>query len=174
MAPVVRPDQKVQKLDKPPPPKELVAPKELPKDAAPEADPSRDKGVAVYGEPGKGDPAGLEGGVAKGGRLGGIAGGVVDLPAGAKSPARVGGPLPQYPRQAKAAELEGTVVLRIIVLADGSVSKVDVVSGEEPFVGAAVRAVKAWRYRPAMMEGQPIAVFHTVRIPFTLDDEDEG
>ena len=176
LAPVVRPDQKIRKLDKPPPPKELVAPKEMPKQAAPEADPSQDKGVAVYGDPipGKGDPAGLEGGVAKGGRLGGIAGGAVDLPAGAQPPVRSGGPLPLYPRQAKVAELEGTVVLKIIVLVDGSVSKVEVVSGTEPFIAAAVRAVKEWRYRPARQDGQPIAVFHTVRIPFTLADEDEG
>ena len=47
MAPVVRPDQKVRKLDKPPPPKEMVAPKAMPQDAPREADPSKDKGVAV-------------------------------------------------------------------------------------------------------------------------------
>ena len=108
----------------------------------------------------------------KGGRLGGIAGGVVDLPAGADPPAKIGGEPPQYPRQAKAAELEGVVVLKIIVLADGSVSKVEVVDGEEPFVSAAVRAVKEWHYRPARQDGQAIAVYHTVRIPFTLENED--
>src|SRR5262245_38888025 len=62
-APVVRPDQKIRKLDKPPPPKELVAPKDMPQNVPQEADPSQDKGIAVYGE-GKGDPAGLEGGTA--------------------------------------------------------------------------------------------------------------
>jgi len=171
MAPVVRPDQKIRKLDKPPPPKELVAPKEVPKQAPAEADAREDKGVAVYGEPGTGDPAGLEGGVAKGGRLGGIAGGVVDLPPGANPPVKTSGDVPQYPRQAKAAELEGVVVLKIIVLADGSVSKVEVVEGEEPFVSAAVRAVKEWHYRAAQHDGQAIAVYHTVRIPFKLQNE---
>jgi protein TonB len=65
-APVIPKDMKVRKLDKPPPAKELVAPKEMPLEAPKEADPSQDKGIAVYGEPGKGDPAGLEGGSADG------------------------------------------------------------------------------------------------------------
>jgi protein TonB len=75
-APVIPKDMKVVKLDKPPPPKELVAPKEMPKEAPTEADPSQDKGIAVYGEPGAGDPAGLEGGMdggAAGGSVGAIA-----------------------------------------------------------------------------------------------------
>src|SRR5690349_17183046 len=47
-APVIPKNMKVVKLDKPPPPKELVAPKEMPLQAPKEADPSQDKGVAVY------------------------------------------------------------------------------------------------------------------------------
>src|SRR5262245_42234028 len=42
-APVIPKDMKVRKLDKPPPPKELVAPKEMPQEAPKEADPSQDK-----------------------------------------------------------------------------------------------------------------------------------
>ena len=79
-APVVRPDQKIRRLEKPPPPKEMVAPKEMPKQAPAEADPSQDKGVAVYGEGGKGDAAGLEGGVTQGGTVGGMVGGAIALP----------------------------------------------------------------------------------------------
>src|SRR5215470_2438139 len=85
-APVVRPDQKIRRLDKPPPPKEMVAPKEMPNAKPEEADPSEDKGIAVYGEGGKGDPAGLEGGVAKGGVAGGVVGGAIALPEDATPP----------------------------------------------------------------------------------------
>src|SRR5579875_2967295 len=58
--------ERVMKMpEQPPPPKEMVAPKEMPRQAPAEADPSQDKGVAVYGEGGTGDAAGLEGGVAQ-------------------------------------------------------------------------------------------------------------
>src|SRR5579875_2699491 len=85
-APVVRPDQKIRRLEKPPPPKEMVAPKEMPRQAPAEADPSQDKGVAVYGEGGTGDAAGLEGGVAQGGVVGGMVGGAIALPEDAEAP----------------------------------------------------------------------------------------
>src|SRR4029079_15236981 len=73
-----------RKLDAPPPPKVLEAPREMPLDAPAEADPSLDAGVAVYGEPGDGDPAGLEGGFgdANGGKVGLFEG----LPKGAVAP----------------------------------------------------------------------------------------
>jgi len=70
-APVIPKDMKVRKLDAPPPPKELVEPKQMPEAAPKEADPSQDKGIALYGDAGQGDPAGLEGGM-----VGGVAGGL--------------------------------------------------------------------------------------------------
>lgn len=168
-APIVRPDQKVRRLEKPPPVKEFRAPREIPAEVPKEADPSEDKGVAVYGEPGTGDAAGLEGGVAHGGVAGGTVGGVVELPAGAQPPRLLAGAaVPPYPPAARAARKTGTVVLKAIVYADGTVGDVRVVSGEEPFVSAAMAAVKSWRYEPARLNGQPIAVYREIRIPFTL------
>jgi protein TonB len=164
-APVVRPDQKIRKLDKPPPPKEMIAPKEMPQEAAPEADPSLDKGVAVYGE-GKGDPAGLEGGTA-----GGVAGGsgAIALPEDANPPMpSESNRVPPYPQEARAAGRTGTVVLKIVIRADGAVIDVQVMRGEEPFVSAAVAAVKTWKYEPARYKGQPITVYRIIQIPFKL------
>lgn len=169
MAPVVRPEQKVRKLDKPPPPKELVAPKEMPKEAAPEADPSQDKGIAVYGEPGTGDPAGLEGGVAQGGTLGGQVGGAIALPEDATPPMPASSnAIPAYPQEARANGKTGTVVLKIVILADGTVADVQVMRGEEPFVSSALRSVKTWKYQPARYKGQPITVYRIIQIPFKL------
>ena len=135
-APIIRPDQKIRRLDKPPPRKELVAPKEMPLEAPKEADPSLDKGIAVYGDGNNGDVAGLEGG-----DTGGIAGGMVgggggipedaDPPVPARQNAR-----PPYPQQALAAKQTGMVVLKVLILADGSVTDVQVLKGEEPFVSA--------------------------------------
>jgi len=166
-APVVRPDQKIRRLDKPPPPKELVAPKDMPQDKPAEADPSQDKGIAVYGDPGDGDPAGLEGGSA-----GGVAGGhvgAIALPEDADPPApdEANG-IPPYPQEARAEGKTGTVILKVIIRADGSVADVQVMRGDEPFVSAAVKTVKTWKYRPAIYNGKPITVYRIIQIPFKL------
>jgi protein TonB len=168
-APVVRPDQKIRHLDKPPPPKEMVAPKAMPENAPREADPSEDKGVAVYGEDGKGDPAGLEGGVTQGGVVGGQVGGAIALPedAIAPMPAKTNA-IPPYPQEARDAGRTGMVILKLIVLADGSVGNVQVLRGEEPFVSAALSTVKQWKYEPARYKGQAITVYRIVQIPFKL------
>lgn len=168
-APIVRPDMKVRKLDKPPPKKEMVAPKEMPQSAPREADPSEDKGVAVYGEGGNGDPAGLEGGVAQGGVVGGTVGGAIALPEDAVPPKPLdSNPVPPYPQEARAAGKTGMVILKVVILADGSVGDVTVMRGEEPFVAAAVATVKKWKYEPARAQGQPITVYRVIQIPFKL------
>jgi protein TonB len=168
-APIVRPEQKVQRLEQPPPVKEFRAPREMPTDVPKEADPREDKGIAVYGEPGRGDPAGLEGGVARGGVAGGTVGGVVELPDGAQPPRLLpGATVPPYPPAARADRKSGTVVLKAIVYADGTIGDVRVLEGEEPFVSAALTAVRSWRYEPARLNGQPIAVYREIRIPFKL------
>ncbi len=168
-APVVRPDQKIRKLEAPPKPKEMVAPKEMPKEAPREADPSQDKGVAVYGEPGNGDPAGLEGGVT-GGVVGGQVGGAIALPEDGIPPIpSKANAIPPYPQEARAAGKIGTVILKVVVLADGTVANVQVMRGEEPFVSAAVETVKRWKYEPARYKGQPITVYRIIQIPFKLN-----
>jgi protein TonB len=168
-APVIRPDQKIRKLDVPPKPKEMVAPKEMPKEAPREADPSEDKGIAVYGDPGKGDPAGLEGGQ-QGGVVGGQVGGAIALPEDGIPPlpskANV---IPPYPQEARAAARTGMVILKVVILADGTIADVQVMRGEEPFVSAAVQTVKKWKYEPARYKGQPITVYRIIQIPFKLN-----
>lgn len=166
-APVIPKGMKVVKLEKPPPARQLVAPKEMPKEPAPEADPGQDKGIAVYGEPGEGDPAGLAGGMA-GGVAGGSAGAIA-LPENADPPEPVEGNVPpEYPQIARAEGKTGEVILKVVVLASGKVGDVEVMRGEEPFASAAVKAVKTWTYRPARFNGQPITVYRIVRIPFKL------
>lgn len=166
-APVIPKNMKVRKLDKPPPPKDLSAPKEMPLAVPKEADPSMDKGIAVYGEPGTGDPAGLEGG-AQGGVAGGHIG-AVSLPEDADPPmALAGNAAPSYPDTARDEGKTGVVTLKIIVDTEGKVIDAQLMRGEEPFASTAIAAVKKWRYRPATYQGQPITVYHVVKIPFKL------
>jgi len=171
-APVIRPDQKIRHLDKPPPPKKFEAPKDMPKEIPKEVDASLDKGIAVYGDTTKGDNAGLEGGVnggVAGGQVGGVVGGAIALPEDAEPPAPMTtNQKPDYPQEAKAAGRESMVVLKIVVQVDGTVGKVDVVRGEEPFLSAAIQAVKAWTYEPAKYQGKPIAVYRIIQMPFRL------
>jgi protein TonB len=167
-APISPKDMKVRKLDAPPKRKELVAPKEMPKEKPKEADPSEDKGIAVYGDADKGDPAGLEGGQ-KGGMAGGQVGGAIALPEDADAPVPLASnEKPPYPADARSAGKQGTVILRVVILADGSVGKVDVMRGDEPFASAAADAVKKWHFQPARHQGQPITIYQMITIPFRL------
>jgi protein TonB len=167
-APVIPKGLKVHKLDAPPPPKELVAPKDMPLDKPKEADPSQDKGVAVYGDTkGPGDAAGLEGGM-EGGVAGGHVG-AIELPEDADPPMpnKANVP-PPYPELARASGKTDTVILKVVILASGKVGDVQVMRGEDPFASAAVEAVKKWQYEPAKFKGQPITVYRIIKIPFKL------
>ncbi|HVM97556.1 MAG TPA: TonB family protein [Candidatus Acidoferrales bacterium] len=166
-APVIPKNMKIRKLDAPPPPKELVAPKEMPKEAPKEADPSQDKGVAVFGEPGEGDPGGVEGGSA-GGRVGGQVNAIA-LPEDADPPTPdSSNKPPEYPQEARATGKTGMVILKVIIRADGSVADVQLMRGDEPFASAAIAAVKKWKYAPARFKGQAITVYRIIQIPFKL------
>lgn len=60
----------------------------------------------------------------------------------------------EYPA---AATGEGTVVLIVLVDADGSVGDVKAASGDEPFVTAAINAARTWKFDPATRDGAPVA-----------------
>jgi TonB family protein len=78
-------------------------------------------------------------------------------------------PIPPYPQEARVAGKTGMVVLKVVILADGTVADVKVMRGDEPFVSAAVQTVKKWKYEPARYKGQPITVYRIIQIPFKLN-----
>jgi periplasmic protein TonB len=93
----------------------------------------------------------------------------LELPEDAIAPVpETGNPRPTYPDAARRQGREGVVVLRVVIDADGAVGDVEVLAGEEPFVAAALAAVKRWRYRPALIAGAPAAVHREIRLPFRL------
>jgi len=75
---------------------------------------------------------------------------------------------PQYPPEAGRARIEGTVVLMAVIGRDGAVKDVRIESGLPILVQAAIDAVKQWRYRPYMIEGEPVEVDSRITINFTL------
>jgi len=75
---------------------------------------------------------------------------------------------PIYPSDAKNAHVQGTVVLKAVIGTDGTVKQLTVVSGPHLLQQAALDAVKQWRYRPYLLNGDPVEVGTTINIIFTL------
>jgi len=75
---------------------------------------------------------------------------------------------PTYPPEAGRARIEGTVVLLAVIGKDGAVRDVRVESGLPVLAQAAIDAVKQWRYKPYLLNGEPTEVDSQITINFTL------
>jgi TonB family protein len=73
---------------------------------------------------------------------------------------------PAYPREAAAKDIHGTVELRVLIGKDGSVNVEKVLSGDPLLAPAAIDAVRQWRYKPLLLNGQPAAVQTTITVNF--------
>ncbi len=76
--------------------------------------------------------------------------------------------MPLYPALARAMRLEGTVHLQAVISKSGSVDNIRVLSGPAVLQQASVDAVRCWRYRPFLLNGEPIDVETTVSVVFRL------
>lgn len=77
--------------------------------------------------------------------------------------------VPIYPAIARATRASGTVVLQATISRTGTIENLRVMSGPPMLRQAALDAVKQWRYRPYMLNGQPVEVETAVEVDFTLD-----
>jgi protein TonB len=75
---------------------------------------------------------------------------------------------PPYPALAKSARIQGDVVLKAIIDKQGNIQDLQLVSGHPMLVPGAIEAVKQWRYRPYLLNGQPVEVETTITVIFTL------
>jgi len=168
----------------------LMAPKIIPKEVATikeEEMPPPSAGVAgVVG----GVPGGVAGG-APGGVLGGIIGSVPtaapppppppkkeEPKAAAPTRIKIGGavqqaklvrqPHPVYPPLAKQARISGVVKLSAVISKDGTIQKLEVISGHPLLVPAALEAVKQWVYQPTLLNTEPVEVVTQIDVNFTL------
>jgi protein TonB len=76
--------------------------------------------------------------------------------------------LPDYPAVPRAMRLEGTVVLQATISRAGTIENLRVVSGPALLRQAALNAVQQWRYRPYLLNGEPVEAETTVNVQFTL------
>ena len=136
---------------------------------------------ASMGVMGSGMAGGTAGGV-MGGMLGGSGSGPAIVVAKPKAvgPARISGGViagnilsktqPIYPPIARAAHQGGTVVLHAIISKSGSVVNLTVQTSTNPmFNNYALEAVKQWRYRPYLLNGDPTEVDTTITVNFALN-----
>src|SRR5262252_3169613 len=127
-----------------------------------------------------GVPGGVPGG-SMGGVLGSIAaaGNVAALPkiatpqrvrvsSGVQSGLLVRKVPPTYPPLARQARIQGTVVLQAQISKNGDIENLQLVSGHPMLAPAAIEAVKQWKYKPYLLNGEPVEVETTVQVNFTL------
>jgi protein TonB len=138
---------------------------------------------------GGGVPGGVPGGI-PGGQIGGVLGGilssspkVVAVPklATPTAPKRIRvsqgvteGRLilkiePKYPIIALTARIQGQVVLNAVISKTGEIQDLVLVRGHPMLVPAAIAAVKQWRYRPFLLNGEPVEVETTINVNFEIN-----
>jgi TonB family protein len=78
---------------------------------------------------------------------------------------------PIYPTLAKETRVEGMVILEAEIDKDGSIENLKVISGHPLLVQAAIDAVKQWRYKPTMMNGEAVAVVTTISVNFAFSSD---
>ncbi|HEV3305858.1 MAG TPA: TonB family protein [Candidatus Sulfotelmatobacter sp.] len=126
---------------------------------------------------------GVPGGI-PGGQMGGVIGGIISstpvavpkvatpqrvrVSAGVTSGLLIRKVNPTYPPLARQARISGTVVLRAVISKDGSIENLSLVSGHPMLAPAAIDAVKQWKYKPYLLNGEPVEVDTEVQVNFTL------
>ena len=78
---------------------------------------------------------------------------------------------PSYPAEARKQHIQGSVVLEVQVLSDGTVGNISIVKGNPLLAGAAVQAVRQWKYQPYVMDGRSVESQTRVTISFSLPPE---
>jgi protein TonB len=75
---------------------------------------------------------------------------------------------PNYPPLARQARIQGTVVLQAQISKEGAIENLQLISGHPMLAPAAIEAVKQWKYKPYLLNGEPVEVETQVQVNFTL------
>jgi protein TonB len=81
---------------------------------------------------------------------------------------RLEGPIPKYPEAAKKARIQGKVVLSAVIGKDGTVETLSVISGPKELQQSALDSVRQWKYKPYLLNGDPVEVKTTVNVIYSL------
>jgi protein TonB len=126
---------------------------------------------------------GVPGGI-PGGQMGGVIGGIISstpvavpkvatpqrvrVSSGVSTGLLIRRVNPTYPPLARQARIQGQVVLHAVISKDGSIENLTLVSGHPMLAPAAIDAVKQWKYKPYLLNGEPVEVDTEVQVNFTL------
>jgi len=81
--------------------------------------------------------------------------------------------MPVYPPDAKAAGIDGTVALEVLIDKTGHPESVKAMKGPKELTQSAIDAVQQWVWTPATLNGEPVAVKSTIQINYALDKPNE-
>lgn len=87
-----------------------------------------------------------------------------------KAPIKVTAPDPEYTEAARAAKVQGVVIVEAIIDKQGRVTSTRIVKDQPMGLGAsAERAIRSWRFKPATLNGKPVEVYYNLTVNFQLD-----
>jgi protein TonB len=92
----------------------------------------------------------------------------VQVPAGMSTGLLIKKVQPVYPPEARYTHIQGSVVLEAVINKVGDVVDLEVISGPRELVPSAVNAVRMWKYRPYLLNGEPVAVQTSVIVNYEL------
>lgn len=75
---------------------------------------------------------------------------------------------PVYPLEARRKRIMGTVLLHAVINKKGEIEKLTPISGPRELIPAAVGAVEQWKYRPYVLNGEPVEVDTTITVNFQM------
>jgi TonB family protein len=81
---------------------------------------------------------------------------------------RLGGKNPVYPADARKEHVSGTVILRAVISKTGDIASLQVIRGPESLRQSAMDAVRTWRYKPFLLNGEPTTVETTIHVNYSL------
>jgi TonB family protein len=86
-----------------------------------------------------------------------------------KPPEKISAPQPQYTEIARKARIQGVVIVQAIIDKQGVVTNVKVLKPLPMGLDqAAAEAIKSWKFKPATLNGKPVAVYYNLTVNFTL------
>jgi len=99
-----------------------------------------------------------------------VSGGPVQISSGVAAGMILSKVTPVYPARAKAAHVQGAVILHAIISKEGTVEILDVISGNGMLANAALDAVARWKYKPYLLNGEPTEAETSITVNFSLGD----
>lgn len=86
-----------------------------------------------------------------------------------KPPLKIKNVPPVYPQIAITSHTQGVVILDATIGTDGKVKDTKILRSIKQLDDAAVAAVRAWEYKPTLVNGKPVQVIMTIPVNFTLN-----